>query len=241
MGGFKQTMMDDFLPLRDVVFRTLRQAILTGEMKPGERLLEIHLANKLAGSFSSRLSPQHTHDVIKNTHQHACQKYQCQHTHPRMLRLEEPIDYIKLGKEDTNWRHTKNTDNTQQPEQSGLRNLHHHAMNSHHILCGILLHNGTSHIEQRIFYQSMVEHMKQSSLHSHRNENTQASHHKAEILHRGISQHSLHISLNQNKGNSRCYSQQAKAKTETTYKINSDSRKQNNNVSHQYIDGTYTE
>ena len=32
MGGFKQTMMDDFLPLRDVVFRTLRQAILTGEM-----------------------------------------------------------------------------------------------------------------------------------------------------------------------------------------------------------------
>lgn len=50
MGGFKQTMMDDFLPLRDVVFRTLRQAILTGEMKPGERLLEIHLANKLGVS-----------------------------------------------------------------------------------------------------------------------------------------------------------------------------------------------
>ena len=50
MGGFKQTMMDDFLPLRDVVFRTLRQAILTGEMKPGERLLEINLANKLGVS-----------------------------------------------------------------------------------------------------------------------------------------------------------------------------------------------
>lgn len=50
MGDFKQTMMDDFLPLRDVVFRTLRQAILTGEMKPGERLLEIHLANKLGVS-----------------------------------------------------------------------------------------------------------------------------------------------------------------------------------------------
>lgn len=50
MGDFKQTMMDDFLPLRDVVFRTLRQAILTGEMKPGERLLEIQLANKLGVS-----------------------------------------------------------------------------------------------------------------------------------------------------------------------------------------------
>ena len=50
MGDFKQPIMDDFLPLRDVVFRTLRQAILTGEMKPGERLLEIHLANKLGVS-----------------------------------------------------------------------------------------------------------------------------------------------------------------------------------------------
>lgn len=47
---FKSAMMDEFLPLRDVVFRTLRQAILTGEMKPGERLLEIHLANKLGVS-----------------------------------------------------------------------------------------------------------------------------------------------------------------------------------------------
>lgn len=41
---------DDYLPLRDVVFNTLRQAILTGEMKPGERLMEIHLANKLGVS-----------------------------------------------------------------------------------------------------------------------------------------------------------------------------------------------
>ena len=50
MVDFKTGIMDDFLPLRDVVFRTLRQAILTGEMKPGERLLEIHLANKLGVS-----------------------------------------------------------------------------------------------------------------------------------------------------------------------------------------------
>ena len=39
-----------FLPLRDVVFKTLRQAILTGELKPGERLMEIHLADKLGVS-----------------------------------------------------------------------------------------------------------------------------------------------------------------------------------------------
>ena len=45
-----QVTMDEFLPLRDVVFNTLRQAILTGELKPGERLMEIHLANKLGVS-----------------------------------------------------------------------------------------------------------------------------------------------------------------------------------------------
>ena len=43
-------VMNDFLPLRDVVFNTLRQAILTGELKPGERLMEIHLADKLGVS-----------------------------------------------------------------------------------------------------------------------------------------------------------------------------------------------
>lgn len=41
---------NDFLPLRDVVFRTLRKSILTGELKPGERLMEIHLADKLGVS-----------------------------------------------------------------------------------------------------------------------------------------------------------------------------------------------
>ncbi len=45
-----QVAMDEFLPLRDVVFNTLRQAILTGELKPGERLMEIHLANRLGVS-----------------------------------------------------------------------------------------------------------------------------------------------------------------------------------------------
>lgn len=45
-----QVNADEFLPLRDVVFNTLRQAILTGELKPGERLMEIHLANRLGVS-----------------------------------------------------------------------------------------------------------------------------------------------------------------------------------------------
>lgn len=42
--------MNEDLPLRDVVFNTLRRAILTGEMSPGERLMEIHLANQLGVS-----------------------------------------------------------------------------------------------------------------------------------------------------------------------------------------------
>ncbi len=42
--------MDEYLPLRDVVFHALRRAILTGEIKPGERLMEIHLAQELGVS-----------------------------------------------------------------------------------------------------------------------------------------------------------------------------------------------
>ncbi len=50
-------MMDDlelnmnaYLPLRDVVFTTLREAILKGELKPGERLMELQLAEKMGVS-----------------------------------------------------------------------------------------------------------------------------------------------------------------------------------------------
>ena len=50
MQDYLQPQMDEFLPLRDVVFNTLRQAILRGELKPGERLMEIHLANQLGVS-----------------------------------------------------------------------------------------------------------------------------------------------------------------------------------------------
>lgn len=39
-----------YLPLRDVVFNTLREAILKGDLKPGERLMELQLADKLGVS-----------------------------------------------------------------------------------------------------------------------------------------------------------------------------------------------
>lgn len=41
---------NEYLPLRDVVFQALRQAIITGELSPGERLMEIKIANKLGVS-----------------------------------------------------------------------------------------------------------------------------------------------------------------------------------------------
>jgi len=39
-----------YLPLRDVVFQTLHTAILKGDLKPGERLMELQLASKLGVS-----------------------------------------------------------------------------------------------------------------------------------------------------------------------------------------------
>lgn len=42
--------MNEYLPLRDVVFNTLRKAILTGNIKPGERLMEVQLASMLGVS-----------------------------------------------------------------------------------------------------------------------------------------------------------------------------------------------
>ena len=41
---------NEYLPLREVVFNNLRDAILKGELKPGERLLENQLADKLGVS-----------------------------------------------------------------------------------------------------------------------------------------------------------------------------------------------
>lgn len=42
--------IDEYLPLREVVFNTLRQAIIQGEFQPGERLMEVSIANKLGVS-----------------------------------------------------------------------------------------------------------------------------------------------------------------------------------------------
>ena len=45
-----EVTMNEYLPLRDVVFNTLRRAILKGELKPGERLMELTLAERLGVS-----------------------------------------------------------------------------------------------------------------------------------------------------------------------------------------------
>lgn len=42
--------INEYLPLRDIVFQTLRKAILSGELEPGERLMEIQLGEKLGVS-----------------------------------------------------------------------------------------------------------------------------------------------------------------------------------------------
>ena len=42
--------IEDYLPLRDVVFNTLRDAIINGDIEPGERLIEISLADTLGVS-----------------------------------------------------------------------------------------------------------------------------------------------------------------------------------------------
>ena len=42
--------INEFLPLREVVFNTLRDAILKGELDPGEHLMEVQLANRLGVS-----------------------------------------------------------------------------------------------------------------------------------------------------------------------------------------------
>lgn len=42
--------LNEYLPLRDVVFNTLREAILKGELVPGERLMENALADRMGVS-----------------------------------------------------------------------------------------------------------------------------------------------------------------------------------------------
>lgn len=42
--------LDSYQPLRDVIFETLRKAIITGEIKPGERLMEVAIAEQMGVS-----------------------------------------------------------------------------------------------------------------------------------------------------------------------------------------------
>ena len=51
--------MNEYLPLRDVVFNTLRQAILKGELAPGERLMERSEERRVGKECRSRWSPYH--------------------------------------------------------------------------------------------------------------------------------------------------------------------------------------
>lgn len=48
MADYKVKITEnEYLPLRDVVFNTIKDGILTGKLKPGERLLENQLAEEL--------------------------------------------------------------------------------------------------------------------------------------------------------------------------------------------------
>ena len=49
-GKFTKVNLNDYKPLREVIFNTLRKAIIIGELKPGERLMEVQLAEKMGVS-----------------------------------------------------------------------------------------------------------------------------------------------------------------------------------------------
>lgn len=49
-GKLSKVNLNDYKPLREVIFNTLREAIIVGELKPGERLMEVQLADKMGVS-----------------------------------------------------------------------------------------------------------------------------------------------------------------------------------------------
>lgn len=49
-GKLSKVNFNDYKPLRDVIFNTIREAIIVGELKPGERLMEVQLAEKMGVS-----------------------------------------------------------------------------------------------------------------------------------------------------------------------------------------------
>ncbi len=50
MDSDLKVSVNEYLPLRDIVFNSLRKAILKGELEPGERLMEKQLAEKMGVS-----------------------------------------------------------------------------------------------------------------------------------------------------------------------------------------------
>ncbi len=50
MGKRREINLDDYKPLREIVFESLREAIISGELEPGERLMEIQLAEEMGVS-----------------------------------------------------------------------------------------------------------------------------------------------------------------------------------------------
>ena len=50
MKELGKLQIEQYKPLRDIVFETLRKAILDGDLKPGERVMEVQLAEELGVS-----------------------------------------------------------------------------------------------------------------------------------------------------------------------------------------------
>ena len=50
MDNLTKINLDNYKPLRDVVFENLREAILEGKLEPGQRLMEVQLAEQLGVS-----------------------------------------------------------------------------------------------------------------------------------------------------------------------------------------------
>ncbi|MFZ7133568.1 MAG: GntR family transcriptional regulator [Eubacteriales bacterium] len=48
--GFLTIDMDTYKPLREIVFTTMREAIINGDFKPSQRLMEVQLAEKMGVS-----------------------------------------------------------------------------------------------------------------------------------------------------------------------------------------------
>jgi len=49
-NDFFELKLDNYKPLREIVFESIRSAIISGVLKPGERLMEVQLAEKLGVS-----------------------------------------------------------------------------------------------------------------------------------------------------------------------------------------------